>query len=357
MIINSLDMFNFRQYIGKQHVDFSSDPDRNVTVLIGVNTSGKTTIIRAFEWCLYGKNAFEDQCLLNSEVRDNMNVGDVQETWVAVSFTHDKKLYTIKRLAKYTCISRVSDGDHFVCELSKKPEVSVSLEYLQADGQTKTPINQQNITESMDRVLPRDLSDYFFFGGERISSIASRADLTKAVRGLMRLDVLENARDHLKNVLKSFRGMIDTSGDINAQRARDSLETFKNQLQQYEEDRKNADAQMQYWKEKEDQAYVWIQDDSRQPGRSHRRRGSSSQEDLRSVHSRKRGGQNLQNPECGRTEKLVWKPVAAQQYLGNHLEREVHGKRSDGKACQNKRRPYAKRSRTALTAVLHREYA
>ena len=101
------------------------------------------------------------------------------------------------------------------------------MEYLQADGQTKTPINQQNITESMDRVLPRDLSDYFFFGGERISSIASRADLTKAVRGLMRLDVLENARDHLKNVLKSFRGMIDTSGDINAQRARDSLETFK----------------------------------------------------------------------------------------------------------------------------------
>lgn len=254
MIINSLDMCNFRQYIGMQHVEFSADPDRNVTVLIGVNTSGKTTIIRAFEWCLYGKNAFEDQCLLNSEVRDNMNVGDVQETWVAVSFTHDKKLYTIKRLAKYTCISRVSDGDHFVCELSKKPEVSVSLEYLQADGQTKTPINQQNITESMDRVLPRDLSDYFFFGGERISSIASRTDLTKAVRGLMRLDVLENARDHLKNVLKGFRGMIDTSGDINAQRARDSLETFKNQLQQYEEDRKNADAQMQYWKEKEDQA-------------------------------------------------------------------------------------------------------
>ena len=83
MIINNLEMYNFRQYVGKQSIDFSTDPDKNVTVLIGINTAGKTTIIRAFEWCLYGKNGFEDQVLLNSEVRNNMNPGDVQETYVA----------------------------------------------------------------------------------------------------------------------------------------------------------------------------------------------------------------------------------------------------------------------------------
>ena len=73
MILHKLEMYNFRQYIGKQNVEFSADPEKNVTVLIGVNTSGKTTIVRAFEWCLYGKNGFEDQVLLNTEVRDNMN--------------------------------------------------------------------------------------------------------------------------------------------------------------------------------------------------------------------------------------------------------------------------------------------
>ena len=50
MIIKKLEMFNFRQYIGYQSVDFSTDPHKNVTVLIGVNTSGKTTIVRAFVW-------------------------------------------------------------------------------------------------------------------------------------------------------------------------------------------------------------------------------------------------------------------------------------------------------------------
>lgn len=103
----------------------------------------------------------------------------------------------------------------------------MTLEYLQSDGQTKTPIDASNIAESMDRVLPKDLSDYFFFGGERISGIANRTDLSKAVRGLMRLDVLENAKTHLNNVVKTFESKIDTTGDANAQKAKDSLETYK----------------------------------------------------------------------------------------------------------------------------------
>ena len=45
MIIQSIEMNNFRQYVGKQKIEFSTDKEKNVTVLIGVNTSGKTTII------------------------------------------------------------------------------------------------------------------------------------------------------------------------------------------------------------------------------------------------------------------------------------------------------------------------
>lgn len=253
MIINKLELYNFRQFIGLQSVEFSTDPEKNVTVLIGINTSGKTTIVRAFEWCLYGKKGFDDQVLLNSDVRDNMNVGDVQDTWVSVTFTHDSKVYTLKRLFRYVCSERklTAGSSDIEVVLNKNPEEKLSLVYQQSDGQTKIPIDRSNITESMDRVLPRDLSDYFFFGGERISGIANRTDLSKAVRGLMRLDVLENARDHLSKVLKSFQASIDTSGDANAQKAKDTLETYKSQLSVYEDDKKNADSQMQYWSDKE----------------------------------------------------------------------------------------------------------
>ena len=133
MIIKELKMCNFRQYVGEQLIEFSTDPDKNVTVLIGINTSGKTTIIRAFEWCLYGKNGFDDQVLLNSEVRSNMNVGDTQETWVSVAFSFNDRVYTLKRKFKYICNDRtMQDGKIFV-SLNKKPEDILTLEYLQND--------------------------------------------------------------------------------------------------------------------------------------------------------------------------------------------------------------------------------
>lgn len=255
MIIHKLEMYNFRQYIDLQEIEFSTDSEKNVTVLIGVNTSGKTTIVRAFEWCLYGKNGFEDPVLINSDVRDNMNVGDTQEVWVAVTFSHEdsngQKMYTLKRKFTYLCTARTRAEGKLIVELNKKPEEDLTLTYLQADGQTKTAIRRENISESIDRVLPQDLSDYFFFGGERISGIANRTDLSKAVRGLMRLDVLENARDHIKEALKKFSGNIDTSGDTKAQAAQASLETAKKKLQQYVEARDNAQAEMEHYQKQE----------------------------------------------------------------------------------------------------------
>ena len=250
MILHSLEMHNFRQYIGTQKIDFSVDPKKNVTVLIGVNTSGKTTIVRAFEWCLYGKNGFEDQILLNSEVKDKMREGEAQDVWVEVTFSHDGITYYLRRTQRYICADQYRDNGKIVVNLSKKSSEDLSLEYLRRDGQTKLPIERYNIDESINRILPKDLSDYFFFGGERISGIANRTDLSKAVRGLMRLDVLENAYTHLKTVIKGFEDQIDTDGDANAQRAKDSLATYKQKLGEVSKEVDTYARQRDYWLDK-----------------------------------------------------------------------------------------------------------
>ena len=152
MILHNLEMYNFRQYIGYHNVAFSTDPEKNVTVLIGVNTSGKTTIVRAFEWCLYGKNGFEDPVLLNSEVKDNMHQGDYQDVYVAVSFEHDSMMYTLKRSFKYVCNERKTEDGKVVVTLNRRPEEQLSLEYLQSDGQTKSAIDLSNIEECYQRI-------------------------------------------------------------------------------------------------------------------------------------------------------------------------------------------------------------
>ena len=167
-------------------------------------------------------------------------------------------MYTLKRKFTYLCNERTKAEGKLVVGLNKKPEEDLSLTYLQADGQTKTAIRRENISESIDRVLPQDLSDYFFFGGERISGIANRTDLSKAVRGLMRLDVLENARDHIKEALKKFSSSIDTSGDSKAQAAQASLETAKKKLQQFIEARDNAQAEMDHYQQQENEYNVQL---------------------------------------------------------------------------------------------------
>ena len=45
---------NFRQYKGNIEIEFSVDPDKNITVVYGGITCGKTTLLQAFNWVLYG---------------------------------------------------------------------------------------------------------------------------------------------------------------------------------------------------------------------------------------------------------------------------------------------------------------
>lgn len=74
----------------------------------------------------------------------------------------------------------------------------------------------------------------------------------------MRLDVLENARDHIKEALKKFSSSIDTSGDSKAQDAQASLETAKKKLQQFIEARDNAQAEMDHYQQQENEYNVQL---------------------------------------------------------------------------------------------------
>lgn len=108
MLIKKLELENFRQYIGSQTIEFSIDREKNVTVLIGVNTSGKTTLVRAFEWVLYGTNEFDNKNLLNKNVAENMQVGETKAVKGALTIEHDSGTgepitYVIERKQIYTC--------------------------------------------------------------------------------------------------------------------------------------------------------------------------------------------------------------------------------------------------------------
>ena len=52
--IDTIKLENYRQYKDAT-IEFSRDPKRMLTVLRGNNGVGKTNIMNAITWCLYGK--------------------------------------------------------------------------------------------------------------------------------------------------------------------------------------------------------------------------------------------------------------------------------------------------------------
>ncbi|MEG0913797.1 MAG: AAA family ATPase [Oscillospiraceae bacterium] len=223
MLIKTLRMENFRQFRGTTKVDFSCDPDENVTIILGDNTFGKTTLLQAFNWCFYGKVNFDQRpdFLLNYELSEEMRNGDQQIVEIEIAVLHDGIEYVITRTQRYTCANGNVTGE-------KIPIVKVS--YKQKDGQTES-VKATQVENVINNILPEDLSTYFFFDTERVNSISTRKDVAEAVKGLLGLSIMDSAIKHLGDrakkttVIGKFYGSMDLDGDAKAQEALNRIQT------------------------------------------------------------------------------------------------------------------------------------
>ena len=211
MLIKTLRMENFRQFRGTTKVDFSCDPEKNVTIILGDNTFGKTTLLQAFNWCFYNKVNFDQRpdFLLNYELSEEMRNGEQQIVEVEITVLHDGTEYVITRTQRYTCANGNVRGESV-------PNIKVS--YKQEDN-------------VINNILPEDLSTYFFFDTERVSSISTRKDVAEAVKGLLGLSIMDSAIKHLGDrakkttVIGKLYGSMDLDGDAKAQEALNRIQT------------------------------------------------------------------------------------------------------------------------------------
>lgn len=244
MLIKSIIMKNFRQFKGSQKLDFACDPEKNVTVLLGDNTFGKTTILQAFNWCLYEVSEFPKDSnpdfLLNLEIADEeAGIQQKEEVEVEVELEHRGTIYNIKRSRTYI--------DRAVGEWNALPD-KINVTY-KADGITK-PVREGEERNIINAILPQSLSGYFFFDTERVSDISTRGDLGQAVRGLLGLSAVSNARDHLghrnknKTAIGQWNNSLDADGDSRAQSAQETITTETERIEKLNLDIAEADKEL-----------------------------------------------------------------------------------------------------------------
>lgn len=190
MLLKSVEYYNFRPFIDKQKIileNDSSKSDANVIVLLGDNTHGKSTFVLSFIWCFYGLSKFKrPNDILNTVVVSHMKPAEKQKAYVKVEFEDDGKVYTMTRTQQF--IMQESG------ELTSEDSIA-ELTYV-VNNETKSVGTQSDIQQAIRSILPKDLSSFFFFEGEKENEI-TRKDLSSAVKTLIGLEAFDNMRKHL----------------------------------------------------------------------------------------------------------------------------------------------------------------
>ena len=219
MELDRLSFRNFRQFRDGK-IEFASG-DRNVTVVHGSNGSGKTTLLNAFTWVLYDTVDFDTrpERLATEGVMAAASSGDEIEVSVSLEFTHEREQYTATRRAVFEKQSE-SDFD------GRVEDSEITLKRT-SGGRNETV---ENADHFLNTIIPKRLSELFFFDGEDIDELAgvdNQEKIQESIENIMGLAILDRATRHLDHVAGVFE---DEFADFGSDELRDLVDK-KNDLQ------------------------------------------------------------------------------------------------------------------------------
>lgn len=208
MIISSITLNNFRQFTGEQTINFSTDSNKKVTIITADSGVGKTTLIRAFQWALYGECGYDN--ILNAQIKKDLDPNEETNVSIQLKLEHNKKQYTIKRTQRFHKSNVRVDCDSSILTVNYI-ENGIDQQYRNRDA-----------IQIIKNIMPKDLFKYFFLEGETLKNVGKEMSSGKtslnqefadAVRGLLGFNYLYEAQKHLSKVSKYYSDQIasDTS--------------------------------------------------------------------------------------------------------------------------------------------------
>lgn len=235
MILKRLIMNDFRQFYKKNKMDFFPIGEKHINIVFASNGVGKTTILTAIVWCLYGGKRLPygdlDEEFLNKSSFEKLNEREESKVEVTLTFEDRDKKYVVSRSVMVSKINGQQVNSDF------KVEVSIDN------------VLQHYAQDRIDAVLGSAMKGYFFFDGEGIGRFAdsSRPELIqKGIKNVMKIDTRQSALDLIKESKKFFdkeSTKIQQSSGITdipeerIDRLEDELEVAKKKLEELKENR------------------------------------------------------------------------------------------------------------------------
>ncbi|MDO9044555.1 MAG: AAA family ATPase [Methanobacteriaceae archaeon] len=235
MKIDYIKITNFRPYYGTQTIHFSQDPNKNITLIQGNNGSGKTSLINAFTWCLYGEELHNDHSEKDQNLYNRVAANEIEDDTLNVS-------------VEINFYDRNAEGN-FVPFNVKRDQTfwrNPSGKLVASDYGSELTITQligedHDITHRsypIEQKIPEEMHNYFFFNGATLNGYFksdSEQNLKKSVEEIAQINLISTVKTHVENVEKYYKK------EISSKSSNISLGAIGNKISELEDLKEKVD--------------------------------------------------------------------------------------------------------------------
>lgn len=198
MRFERIEITNYRQY-ESMVLDFPKTNDTDLHVVIASNGIGKTNLLNAIDWCLYGEETHlgdrEESlsiCNLNAIDRAKRFNQSMVEVVVKIYAKENDSNIELVRAVKVNPNTLVPGIDEF--KVKDTP----------SGGNTKILENEE-AARMVDSFLPKRIKQYFFFDGEQLYNYFGQGQDTTHVKDsiheIAQINVVTHVREHLNTTI------------------------------------------------------------------------------------------------------------------------------------------------------------
>jgi len=200
VLFNELIIKDFLSFKGLNKIKLPTvnKNESSLILILAANNSGKTNILRALRFLLYGDLLGlqqEKHKLINSNARNEAK-SEIQ-AFVEATINFDNKLLTFRRT-----IYAIKSGTN--CNVNK---VVLGTIIHESRGD-KFYVDEGRIQRNIELLVPRELFDYFYFQGEELAKQlmegSNRSGISSGIYELLHLDDWKRAAENVALVKQKY---------------------------------------------------------------------------------------------------------------------------------------------------------
>jgi len=204
MRIEKIILKDYRQFRNLE-ILFDKIGSKDLHIIIGSNGTGKTNVLNAINWCLYGDepNVSKDSQLLpmvNLNTLQETNVNKLHKIMIEIwAKGENERTFVFRREA----LCKLNSADNKLFYEPGNFEVEISDE----DGDSEL-FEDDRATPHVNRFVPERIREFFFFDGERLDRYfreATGQNIRYAVFEIAQIDLLEKMEKRFGDILRDLR--------------------------------------------------------------------------------------------------------------------------------------------------------